>query len=431
MVKKILQDVIPAGKRSIRHIPIPGNRKIEAVERKEEDEASLPRRRARQKGSFFRILVSVLLLLFFAGVVLAATWLFASATVTVTPKQMTTSVDTVLQSGKSVLGNLPSTVVTSTSTAFEVITTNKEETVNRKASGQIVIFNNFSSESQRLIKNTRFEAANGHIYKIDSSVVVPGQKVEGGKKVPGSVAVTVYADVAGPEYNLTMTELKGDFTIPGFKGSPRYESFFARQKTDILGGFSGIARVVDDVVRDTTEKRLQASISETLWNNLVASLPQGYTTFQSLYTTSFSTVSEDNPSGQGVKITVTAVGTTVAFDTAALSQAVAKRSLSDFKGEPILIENLSAVEVSPRVTNGNDPFEENPLVFSAKGNVHLVWQFDKEEFKAKLAGKSKRETDSIMRSYPAIETAEVVVKPSWLSKFPSNPKKIVIQIKLD
>lgn len=423
---------MPPGRKSIRHIPLPGNRKLPVLEREKTVEKTVPEKpRRNRKGKHTLWIISIASLLVLVAAIWAVTWLFASATVTVTPRQAVATVNTVLETGKIVPGDLPSTVVTSTSTVSELIASTREEMVSRKASGQIVIYNNFSSEPQRLIKNTRFESADGHIYRIDVSVVVPGQKVEGGKKVPGSIKATVYADAAGPEYNLPLSSLKGDFTIPGFKGSPRYEAFFARQMTDITGGFSGIARIVDDSVLESVESRLQSQAEETLWNNIVASLPLGFTAFKSLSVTDFSTETADNASGDGVKITVTAVGKAVGFDASLLSHILAEASLTDYGEEPVLIQNLSDLEVLPKTSTANNPFEEDPLTFSVKGNAHFVWQFDQEDFKANLMGKSKKETESVMRNYTAIKTAEVVIKPSWVSTYPSKEKKIVIVLKLD
>lgn len=45
----------------------------------------------------------------------------------------------------------------------------------------------------------------------------------------------MYADGYGTEYNSAET----DFTIPGFKGTPREKSFYARSKGTITSGFIG------------------------------------------------------------------------------------------------------------------------------------------------------------------------------------------------
>src|SRR3989344_281184 len=428
MPKKILQDVIPAERKSIRHIPLPNNRKPAS-----ESEVTISPRRTQKEAGGAKLMRWLTIFVSFAvlvGIFFLVTWFFTSATINVTPKQETATIDSVLQIGELASEDLFNTIVVSTSTVSETVPTNREETVNKKASGDIIIYNNYSSESQRLIKNTRFEASNGRIYLINESVVVPGQKVEGGKKTPGSITVTVYADAAGPDYNLPLSDLKGDFTVPGFKGTPRYQSFYARQKTDITGGFSGIARVIDDAVFESVQNRLQTQVSDALWNSLNASIPEGYIAFRSLYALDYSVSSEDNSAG-GVTISVTAVGKALALDQKSLSGAIAKDSLSGYDDKPILIKNIGDIEIAPRLSQGESLFENTKLVFTAKGNAHFVWQFDEDAFKAELAGKPKNSTESVMQQYPAINKAEVVIKPSWVSKYPKNVRKIHINLMLD
>ena len=63
----------------------------------------------------------------------------------------------------------------------EIVEATAEKEVSQKASGKIIIYNNYSTVSQRLINNTRFEANSGKIYRINSSIVVPGYKKVDGK----------------------------------------------------------------------------------------------------------------------------------------------------------------------------------------------------------------------------------------------------------
>ena len=98
-----------------------------------------------------------------------------------------------------------------------------EQKLQRKANGKVVIYNAYSATPQRLIKNTRLESADRKIFRINDSVVVPGVTTVKGEVVPGSVEVTVFADAPGKEYNIGTT----NFTIPGFKGDPRYTKFSA------------------------------------------------------------------------------------------------------------------------------------------------------------------------------------------------------------
>src|SRR3989338_4190473 len=105
------------------------------------------------------------------------------------------------------------------------------------AGGVVPVSTAYSPASQRLIANTRFEAPDGHIYRIRDSVTVPGMK----QGVAGTVSATLYADSPGPAYNKSGGV---SFTIPGFKNDPRDAKITARSEGALSGGFVGDETVV-------------------------------------------------------------------------------------------------------------------------------------------------------------------------------------------
>jgi len=131
---------------------------------------------------------------------------FAKATIQVVLHKETINVDTILKSGKMDKADLPLEIMQLDMTERKTAKATGVENVEKKASGRIVVYNEFSSAPQKLIATTRFETPDGKIYRIKDAVTVPGA---------GSVEATVYADQPGEEYNIDLT----DFTIPGFKGN--------------------------------------------------------------------------------------------------------------------------------------------------------------------------------------------------------------------
>ena len=61
------------------------------------------------------------------------------------------------------------------------------ETVNKKASGTVVLYNAYSSKAQKLVASTRLKASNGKIYRIPAAVTIPGAETQAGALVPGSL----------------------------------------------------------------------------------------------------------------------------------------------------------------------------------------------------------------------------------------------------
>src|SRR3989344_1586726 len=106
----------------------------------------------------------------------------------------------------------------------------------RKASGIITIYNIHSSESQALIAKTRFQEPGGKIFRLAANVVVPGAKISQGKIEPSSIEVKVIADGPGESYNIGPVER---FSIPGFVGPPKAQTFYASSKEAMKGGLIG------------------------------------------------------------------------------------------------------------------------------------------------------------------------------------------------
>jgi len=91
-----------------------------------------------------------------------------------------------------------------------------------KATGIITIYNTYSSSPQTLVKTTRFVSEGGKLFRTTKTIVVPGADASSGKIVPGSTTVEVIASEPGNEYNIGPST----FSIPGFKGTPKYLAFY-------------------------------------------------------------------------------------------------------------------------------------------------------------------------------------------------------------
>jgi hypothetical protein len=119
--------------------------------------------------------------------------------------------------------------------SFGAAATGKSGASNQKARGTAVIYNEFSSEPQSLVATTRLETPDGKLFRLVEGVTVPGMTDVSGKKEPGAIEADVIADQVGAEYNIEPTT----FTIPGFKGGPKYAKFSAKSMKSMSGGGGG------------------------------------------------------------------------------------------------------------------------------------------------------------------------------------------------
>lgn len=425
MLKKSIQDIVPPERRSIRNIKnfhTKNPKSAHGVERSS-DYDSIDNNNLRKRGLsrfalwFVAIIVIVVLILAFS-------LLFSGATVNITTKQSNIVVDAQFSAAiKADIGELPFEIMTiERSDSKKIMATGKEE-IEEKASGKLVIFNDFNSSSQRLIINTRFETPEGLIYKINKSVVVPGQKKEGGKIVPGSIEVTVYADGAGEKYNIGLT----DFTIPGFKGSPQFDNFYARSKTAMTGGFVGKKLIASSEDLAKAKEEIHTELRKQLMNEASSKKPDEFYLFEDMVFVEF----ESEPSveeGDEVKVVEKATLYGVLFNKEKFAKHILKNTTASSDDEPVAIQDISTLTVT--VNNKSDvrPWEEEEFELTIKGNARIVWTFDEDKLKEDLSGRAKAALPTVLSGYPSIEKAEVVLRPFWKRSFPDKVKKIKIEI---
>ena len=140
-----------------------------------------------------------------------------------------------LATSASSWAGITDSIISFAKTGSMTLSATATEDVLTRATGAIVIFNNYSTAPQKLVVNTRFANSNGLIYRIAQSVVVPGKTTKNGKTTPGSVRRQSLPTKLEHKYNIP-------FPISLFLdlgSEPQYDGFFARSDTPMTGGFSG------------------------------------------------------------------------------------------------------------------------------------------------------------------------------------------------
>jgi hypothetical protein len=471
MEKKYLDDVVPpAQKRSIRDIPVPArkgrgqnpihkspntksvesNTRLESPKKNgggnlseemvEVNEEILKKSGGGNSGNKIKKYLTwggVIIVLIAIFLVLSS---FDSAKVTIKPKQVETSVNKNMEiadlSGTDTSYDLGYRTIELAKEASTVVEADSEEFVQQKASGIITIYNNYSSEEQNLIRNTRFESPEGLIYRIQESVTVPGYTGSESNITPGSLDVEVVADEFGDEYNVD----SATFTIPGFKGQEPYEFFSAETKTAISGGFDGVRKVVSESNIETASAELKESVNEMLVNELqnqitdefIAVYNSGYFTYQNIE-------QSDDPNSEGVILKLKGELAAKVFNKIDLSNSVAVNTLNEYTlDQNVLIKDLdsgSLAITTDTVVNETEDEDgeivetsENIENLNVSGSMNFVWQINEEEIKKGLMGVSENQLGDVMQNFVAVSGAESVIKPFWRSKFPTEIEKINIQI---
>ncbi len=347
-------------------------------------------------------------------------------TITIVPQQesVTLSPNVVYTAYKQAEnGELGYTIVSTSVEATKNVTATGKESVEEKASGKIIVYNNFDTAPQRLIKNTRFQAPNGEIYRVRDSITVPGKRSDG---TPGTLEVTVYADKAGSEQNITALGTR--FTIPGLMGDPRYDAFHAELSEPITGGFIGERAIVDESLLVATQTQLR----EELRTQVADALNEKVADTDVLLEGSLFTTFESRPvaytEGDVAQVREVALVNAVVFNESDLARILATAALATPEDGPIALDNPKNLTMAIVNKDDVDIANDALIQFTLQGSTSLTWIVDTEALKHDLVGKHSGALNTVMSGYPGIKSAQATIRPFWKNEFPSETERISVDL---
>ena len=296
--------------------------------------------------------------------------------------------------------------------------------VERHAEGRAIVFNDYSTEPQRLLPATRFETAGGKVFSLgDEEVIIPGKVGE----APGSITVTLYAAEAGSDYNIAPS----DFTIPGFRElglDDKYNGIYATSTTLFEGGFIGTEPYI-------TEEELAARTSELetqLKDRLALRLGKEKTENLTLIRGSETFLLDEPMSvfdASGSAGLVTQRGTIVSLGLATkdlYTAAVAIVSEEDATNPG------SVIDARDLVINYRGPAIDydrlNQITASVSGTPLFAWNPDEEHVARELSGRALSELSMTFDHLATIDRAVVSVTPLWRTTLPDTLEDIEVVI---
>jgi len=293
-----------------------------------------------------------------------------------------------------------------------------------KASGKVVIYNEFSSEDQPLVATTRLETNDGKIFRITKNVVVPGVTKVGNETQPGAIEVDVVADKAGEDMNIGAT----DFRIPGFKNNQaKYDKFFAKSTKPMSGGGEGEAKVItaEDITK--AKEEIAASAKKAALTSLKNNLGSGRKVFDdSVQVEILSVETSDNASTEKEKFSATAK---VRASALSINESDVKEILKeDLTRQGTSIGAISFDESVNYILSDFDK-EQKTLKFSAKADANALSGIDIENFKKGILGKTDEEAQNYAKNFPAIQKTNISFWPFFVSRIPMNEKRVMVEVR--
>ncbi len=292
------------------------------------------------------------------------------------------------------------------------------EKVERRAEGTLTVYNAYSSDSQVLVATTRFLSPSGKLFRLDKRVTIPGAKIENGKIVPSEIEVKVTADEAGEDYNVGPEEY---WRIPGFKGGPRYEGFYADSRGAMSGGLVGEETVPTKEDIEKGKVKLFSDLESILEAQVLILLSEKFKVFPGargfeILDEQVEMVRDDGNFG----IFAEAELRYLVFEEKTLEETVVsdagKAAFSDMR-----VREFSIDYGEPEIN-----LNESSVNFSVEGEVVFEPDLDVEKLKQEFAGQNEEELRKTVFFLSGLERANISLWPFWVNKVPGDPDKVKI-----
>ncbi|OGZ61980.1 MAG: hypothetical protein A2932_00635 [Candidatus Spechtbacteria bacterium RIFCSPLOWO2_01_FULL_46_10] len=296
--------------------------------------------------------------------------------------------------------------------------------VNENAAGTIRVFNEFSSSPQTLVANTRFLSSDGKLFRTTETVVVPGAKIDDGKIIASSTTVEVRAADPGEAFNIGSST----FSIPGFKGTPKFLSFYGKSESAMEGGFKGVRAIITGEDEARAREELRVNLLDKLTEILRTKVPSNLIMIDDSLSVEFIKfdVRTDGFENSN-KFSIDADGVARVFlvqkeDVEAAIQYNFRTS-NEFSQD---FELSSQRSISYIVKDAD--YEKGV----ARTGINVVQTFNRvvgvEGILEEIKGKNEVEVRRILASYEELASAQVRFWPFWVKSVPRNVEDITVEV---
>lgn len=299
--------------------------------------------------------------------------------------------------------------------------TGRSSVSDKRARGMVTISNSFGKDAQTLVATTRLETADGKVFRLVKGVTVPGAKETENGMEAGMISAEVSADKPGEDYNIEATS----FTIPGLKGSAKFEKITAKSEKSFVGGGAGSEGTpsvsADDVLRAKEES--ERKLSESLRMEMEKELQPGEILLDDAF--AFETLSSGAFPGAGavapsfdyrIRVSVRAL----VFSEEDFLKVVGEKMKTEISSEDIDIE----------YTVPRPDFAGKSLLVKARASLSRKADLDIDALKRDLLGKNLGDVQGIFSEYPNVEKIEVSFRPSFLtSRIPSRSSQVNVRVR--
>ncbi len=401
----------------------------ERNEASEETEDAAPKRRGRTGKRLVKSFVTFVGLV--AAGAIAVVYILPRVTIQMTLKKTQASFDLLVTAA----ANTATTTVISNSVMIpgQILSAKKNVVMSFKAQGTaeqtggyaegtLAIWNAYSTAPQTLVATTRFQFPDGKIFRLVNAVTVPGASMVSGKLKPSSIDARVRADKMGDAYNLSKTNEV--WMIPGFKGTERYQKFYATMKTSMSGGFTGTRIVPTSADIMNAKQKAEEALRNTLEAQMTISGSNNYKLLPGASTFEITSESISSSTAADGTFSVFAEGTLreLVFDEGMLKHAIMQSAGISTAGD-MKIDNLTLNYGTSTLDVAN-----GKVSFTARGSILAEPNIDFNGLKQQIAGDNEADLKAALFSLPGLEKANISFWPFWVTAVPQDTGKIYFEV---
>jgi len=296
-----------------------------------------------------------------------------------------------------------------------------------KATGKVLIYNEYGPDAQQLVATTRFQSDDGKIFRLSKGVTVPGITKQNGQNVPGVVEADIVADAAGNAYDIGPT----NFSIPGFSGGPKAGKIYAKSKVSMSGGAStgssgAVAVSASDIEQAKKDAigKFRESFAESLSGEIASDERYIKETFDIAVT--------GNPTAPGVGTVASSFEYRATFHGKAFVFSEDKLhdvAVAILRKQASIGDGYAAQGVTFRYDGGTADYPSGALHFKVGVDAIFVAGIDTTALRTDFLGRNQDEIKQALENHPEVKNIEIELTPKGLSlAVPKDPNRVTVTV---
>lgn len=296
--------------------------------------------------------------------------------------------------------------------------------IGEKATGQVTIYNNFSTTSKTLVAGTKL-VSNGLNYTITTNVTVPGYTDPGGGKVAGKIEnVNIRASEAGEKYNIASGS---KFSVP-IIGS---NDFYAEATTALTGGTTKQVTYITAQDIASAEEKLATTVDSELKTKLNDAIEDGDTLLEEAFAIEKQAPVPSSPVNTEVsefKLKVSAKITALVFnrdDLLRLAEGVLSREIGSTK-EIVEKDSLVSEAKLQKIDTKTGVIEA-----TLAGEAYIASKINQDELRNSINGDPEAVASEFINGLEGVDEVQFRFFPGFYKRIPRINSHIYFKVEIN